>query len=223
MSDLVLFLLRHGESTANVEKIFASQKHDVPLSENGVRQVEVQAEKLKSVRFSAMYSSTMLRARQTSEIVSRFCRLEPEFAGALLEVDVGVLEGKTERDGRHRAMYERVVSSWDRGLSDVPFPHGESLRDVERRLAEFLDRVEQMHRGNVLLVGHCLLFGVLIRRYCGGLGPSFENYHMGRGRLSIVKRVPDGYQLVKFNLPPEAEEVPGGGYWGHTAGKEPNR
>lgn len=223
MPDLVLFLLRHGESTANVEKIFASQRHDVPLSENGVRQAEIQAEKLKSVGFSAMYSSTMLRARQTSEIVSRFCGLEPEFTGALLEVDVGVLEGKTERDGRHRALYERVVSSWDRGLSEVPFPNGESLRDVEKRLAEFLECVEQTHRGNVLLVGHCLLFGVLLHRYCGGLGPSFENYHMGRGRLSIVERVPDGYQLVKFNLPPETEEIPGGGYCGPTAGREPNR
>lgn len=209
MAELILYLLRHGESTANADKVFASRRHDVPLSEHGVRQAKAQAARLKPVRFSAMYSSTLLRARQTAEIVSRECGITPEFTDILGEVDVGVLEGKTERESRHRAMYERVVSSWDQGMKEVPFPNGESLVNVETRLAEFLGGLVPKYRGRVLLVGHCLLFGALIWRYCGNLGPSFENYHMGRGCLSIVERNPEGYRLVEFNLPPDANEFPG--------------
>jgi len=70
ITNLTLYLLRHGESLANVDRVFAARKVDPPLSNVGIQQITMQAESLKSVDFSAMYASLLLRARQNAEIVT---------------------------------------------------------------------------------------------------------------------------------------------------------
>jgi len=49
MTDLTLYLLRHGESVANVGRVFAARKVDPSLSDVGVRQAKMQAESLNDV------------------------------------------------------------------------------------------------------------------------------------------------------------------------------
>ena len=95
VTSLTLYLLRHGESWANVDRVFAIRKVNLPRSDAGIHQVTMQAESLKVIEFSAMYTSPLLRTWQTAEIVSRHCRLEPVFSDALYEVNVGILDGES--------------------------------------------------------------------------------------------------------------------------------
>ena len=59
-----LYFVRHGESRANVEKIFTGQT-DVPLSDRGMRQAEELKERLLALHPDAFFSSDLLRAVQT--------------------------------------------------------------------------------------------------------------------------------------------------------------
>jgi broad specificity phosphatase PhoE len=148
MAELTLYLLRHGESLANVERVFAARKIDPPLSDTGIQQITMQAKSLRDLilnsrlEFSALYASPLLRAKHTAEIVSQWCGLKPLFSDDLMEVDVGVLDGEDQGDVVKWAMYENVMKKWEQGLHNVGFQGGESLNDIECRFRRFLEELE---------------------------------------------------------------------------------
>ena len=139
MTDPTLYLLRHGESVANAKRVFASLRIDPPLSEAGIQQAAAQAETLKDIKFSAIYTSHLLRARQTAEIVGQKCGLEPIISEALHEVDVGILDGKDQDDPQNWENFMSVVRRWNNGCHDIGFPGGESLNEIESRLRAFFE------------------------------------------------------------------------------------
>lgn len=204
MTDLTLYLLRHGESDANVARMFSSRKLNPPLSETGIQQARRQAESLKVVGFEAIYASSLLRARQTAGIVGEPCGLQPIHTDELWEIYEGILDGESQTDPQHWATYEGVLQKWEQGRTDVSFPGGESLNDIGARFSRFLDELERKEHRCVLVVGHCLLFMGVIWLFCENHGPTLEDGHMGRGHLSIIRKTGDRFRLLKFNISPEA-------------------
>ena len=67
----VFYLLRHGQSEANVKRIFTGQLDRYGLSPLGRRQAERAADYLADRGIDRIYSSDLLRARQTAEYVGR--------------------------------------------------------------------------------------------------------------------------------------------------------
>ena len=64
-----LYLVRHGETSWNIERKVQGQT-DIPLTETGVRQAEKVREELKDVAFDICYCSPLMRAKRTAEIVT---------------------------------------------------------------------------------------------------------------------------------------------------------
>lgn len=203
MADLTLYLLRHGESVANVGRVFAARKVDPPLTDIGIQQVTRQAESLKAIELSAMYASPLLRASQTAEILSQRCWLEVTFSDALREVDVSILDAKSQENPQKWAIYKEVIKRWEQSLASAGFPGGETLNDIEDRFTEFLDGLESKRQKRILVVGHCLLFMAVIWLFCENHGPTLEDGHMGRGYLSVTRKSGDRFRLLQFNLSPE--------------------
>ena len=202
MTDLTLFLARHGESMANAEGIFASHRIDAPLSPNGMRQAQDLARWLKGTRISAVYASPLVRARQTAEIACAQFDIEPVFTDLLREIDVGDLEGTPEDDPEYRGAFDHVLNLWERGFHSEGFSGGETLLDAGKRLDKLLDRIEREGSDHVLLVGHCLLFMAFIWLHCENHGPTLESGHMGRGHLTILSKTRNGFRLENFDLAP---------------------
>jgi probable phosphoglycerate mutase len=203
MADITLYLLRHGESTANARQIIASQHLDAALSPDGVRQAGAMASRLALAPISTVYASPLLRARQTAEIVCRDLAVEPLFTEDLMEIGLGRLEGKSYAEPSLKAEYERVLNLWNEGEHHVGFADGETFFHAEERLRRLLGVIEDRDTGHVLLVGHCLLFMVFIRLFCENHGPGLESGQMGRGCLSILKGQDTCFRLVEFNIAPE--------------------
>jgi probable phosphoglycerate mutase len=203
MADLTLYLLRHGESTANVEGVHAAKKIDPALTDLGIQQAKTQAEYLKSIRFSAFYSSPLLRAKQTANFVSETCGIEPVFTDLLLETDVGVLDGQKIDDPDNLALYEAIISKWNQRKENAGFPEGETLGDIRSRFSEFVQILKTHGYERVLIVGHSGLFEAAIWLFCPDHGTRLEDGHMKRGRFSIIEHKGDEYRLVKFNAFPE--------------------
>ena len=62
-----LFLIRHGQTQANVDGIYAGQM-DVPLTEEGRRQAKAIAPVIENIPFDRVYSSDLSRAIDTQKI-----------------------------------------------------------------------------------------------------------------------------------------------------------
>ncbi|MBJ8191153.1 histidine phosphatase family protein, partial [Bacillus cereus] len=90
--DLRLFIVRHGESLANIKGILES-RNDSPLSDDGQKQATMLAEKLKDYNWLKVFSSPRLRATTTAEKVAGSVKVET--IDELLEMDIPLWEGLT--------------------------------------------------------------------------------------------------------------------------------
>ena len=63
-----LYLVRHGETEWNVKKINQGQSESA-LTEVGIEQAKETGEKLKHIKFDAIFSSDLSRTQRTAEII----------------------------------------------------------------------------------------------------------------------------------------------------------
>jgi len=97
MSRPRLYLVRHGETDWNAEGRLLSST-DRPLSVRGEQQAAALADDLAGVRWDRAYSSPLVRARRTAEVVLAARPDAPALVvdGRLREMDFGPYEGWSE-------------------------------------------------------------------------------------------------------------------------------
>ena len=152
---MILYLARHGQSEANVLREFSNRTTRHGLTELGRAQAEALAERMSSLAVTAIYSSPILRAVQTAEIVGKRLGLHFEITPALSEFDVGVWEGRKDAEGWQS--HADTVRAWlVEGRTDARMQGGESLEDIKKRFLPFIHGLVQ--NGNqpdsILLIGH---------------------------------------------------------------------
>jgi broad specificity phosphatase PhoE len=81
-----IYVVRHGESEGNVG-LYEKEAHELgsPLTQNGKNQARMLADNLKHIEFSAIFSSDLLRAKQTAEIIALNKKLEVETSNLIRE------------------------------------------------------------------------------------------------------------------------------------------
>jgi len=196
------YLMRHGESEANVNRIFAAKRIDPPLTERGIQQATTQAEILKQSNLSAIYASPLLRAKQTAGIINKHHGLEILTSGDLYEIDVGILDGEDQNDPDKWSLYTNIIDKWGQNFTDIAFPNGESLEDVRVRLNSFFNSLKNGNDKPVLIVAHCLLFMAFTWLLCDNHNENLEDNYMGRGCLSVITFDKNKFQIEKFNISP---------------------
>lgn len=155
MSTLVL--LRHGESQWNLENRFTGWV-DVDLSPRGVEEARKAGKALKNFKFDKAYTSVLLRAIHTLDIVLEEIgqkNISVIKDKSLNERHYGDLQGlnKTETAQKYG---EKQVHIWRRSY-DVAPPGGESLKDTAARTLPFFKKfiLEDIRKGlNVLVSAH---------------------------------------------------------------------
>ncbi|KAG0489432.1 hypothetical protein HPP92_008243 [Vanilla planifolia] len=137
-----VLLINHGECGVSLRPdLVGGRWPEAALTGNGGRQARALAVFLKSlgVSFSAAYSSPLARARATAVFVCRelgFSEEKIQSSDALLEMSQGQWEGCL----RSAIYTPELVSLIDSTLPDFSPPLGESLRQVEFRMIEFLSK-----------------------------------------------------------------------------------
>lgn len=165
----LLTIVRHGETPANLGGLWHGSI-DTPLTPRGERQAERAALHLARTRgdASALYASTLSRARLTAAPIAARLGVAVQLDAALCEYDLGAWEGLpySELIEQH-ALFERMSREpdWRPG-------GGESARGVATRLAGSLRAIAARHRGErVVVVTHggalTLALGWLIDRDLG--------------------------------------------------------
>jgi probable phosphoglycerate mutase len=149
-----LILVRHAQSTANVNLVMDSLPPGPPLSERGQAQAREVAEALAAVPVEAVYASTARRAEATAEAIAGAHGLRPRVVDGVQEVFLGDLEGR--RDAESLAAFAQVWECWAAGDEDRPMPGGESATDVLARYGTAIAGIAGAHPGaaSAVLVSH---------------------------------------------------------------------
>lgn len=165
MTNTRLWLIRHGEPAPEVRGRCYGRL-DIGLSEEGRRQAERAAERLRGEPFAAIYSSPRRRALESAEILAgpHACGVSCE--EDLREIDFGDLEGLTydEIAARHPELYRR----WMERPTEVEFPNGESFPALRLRVRSAMAALLNRHAGEcVALVTHGGVIRVVLAEALG--------------------------------------------------------
>jgi len=151
MPDPTLFyLIRHAEPEMGSNgRICLGRKLDVPLSEYGKKQALLLGEQLKEKHFDFIFTSPLLRARQTADALTQDCPriIAPE----LTEVDGGEWDGMLFSEIHTR--YSSFFDNSEEGAGQTP-PGGESDEKVLERGLAFLEKLTQDEGKRYALVTH---------------------------------------------------------------------
>lgn len=196
-----LFLVRHGETTANVLQQLDTALPGANLTDFGARQ---------GIRFglhnplaapAVLLSSQARRARQTAELIGSAWEMDPLTVDGVHEVQVGDLEGRSDREAHE--VFRDVVHAWHRGDLDARMPGGESLEMVHQRYVPVIDRLaaENLTGGqqrDVYVVSHGAAIR-LVAAHLAGVDPEFALRNHLRNTDSVeLELTDDGWQLLRW-------------------------
>lgn len=191
-----LLLVRHGQTKLHKADRFWGST-DVTLSDIGIKQAEQLRERLAREKITAVYTSTLSRARSTAETIASRHKTKITACEELRECNFGYIEGLTfgEIQRLHPELAEELLN-W----KTVAFPGGESLEDLDKRVVSFLDRLNKhKEKETVLVVAHGGPLRLIICHLLG-LGPEhWLQLRVELASLSIVETYPQGAILTLLN------------------------
>jgi broad specificity phosphatase PhoE len=165
-----LLFTRHGETEDNLAQRLSTAPPGPPLTELGCRQAAELAAALAERQLEAIYTSPLVRARQTAEIVGGDRGIPIHLVDALRELSVGAREGRTD-PGVFEEM-DQVWKTWtvDGDLELEAGPGGETGQQVLARGLAALKVIRRAHpSGTVLVVAHSGILQLLVPHFCANL------------------------------------------------------
>ncbi len=144
-------LMRHGEAESNVKSVINSNpknKELFGLTDKGKKEVEKEIKKIKKAGVDMIFSSDFRRTKETAEIVSKSLGIEMKTDERLREVNTGFLDGSSEED------YHNHFINLREKFEKRP-EGGENLRDIARRVLNFLEDIEKKYENRkILIISH---------------------------------------------------------------------
>lgn len=156
---MLLYLVRHGQSEGN--KANVHQTPDLPLSEEGVKQAEFLAKRLKDIKFDLIYSSPIERAKETVEIINKYHQSPIEFWESISEWKSPTqIRGKSSSDPEAHNIIESIANSLREGKWDYQYSDEESFGELSERAKQVLKHLEEKHGTETIL---CVSHGTMIK------------------------------------------------------------
>ena len=125
----LLLLIRHGQSTVNVEGRLPGQLPGIPLTDEGRRQAHRAAVALSAVPLSAIFASPLERAAETAEIIARGWGLTVRHDPRLMDTNVAHWAGqKIDEVAKNDPAWKAFVANPDEPPAGV-----ESFSQVQTR------------------------------------------------------------------------------------------
>jgi broad specificity phosphatase PhoE len=201
-----ILLIRHGQTAWNApsraetgirEERFRGRT-DLPLDNTGHAQARAVAGRLERESIAALYTSPLLRARQTLEPLAERLGLAVQPHDDLLDINYGQFQGLTHIEAA--TAYPDLYQEWCTAPSRVRFPGGERLADVQTRLLSLLGELASHHPSQtVALVGHQMVNKVLA---CTVLGLGLDQ--IGRiqqdpAGIDVLQQVGDRWHTLRLN------------------------
>ncbi|MBE6086829.1 MAG: histidine phosphatase family protein [Clostridium beijerinckii] len=187
--------IQHTQSIHHINGMVGSWT-DWDLSEVGIQQANNIGKNLSnqlSDKKYVLYSSDLLRAKHTAEIVGRHLEVTPIFVAELRERNLGKCVGKSVQWLRDN------IEVQEKSIDDKMFSDAESRRDEWNRLLPFFNELMTNKYENVIIVSHGDLLSVFNTMW---LGMDIEMLNKSEifglaGGVSFMQETADGKRLIK--------------------------
>lgn len=206
----MILLVRHGENNWVKEHRLAGWTPGVLLNENGHAQASALAERLAHLPIKAIYSSPLERCMETASHLASPHKLEIVEFPQMGEVKYGEWEGEKIADLAKLQEWHTIQHFPSR----FEFPAGESLRGVQARSIDALERLATQHADEmVVVVAHADVIKLVIAHYLGAHIDMFQRIGLSPASVSVIALMKHGgVRVLRINddgplkAPPESQK-----------------
>jgi probable phosphomutase (TIGR03848 family) len=192
------YLVRHGVTSHTGHRL-TGWMDGVSLNDEGRAQAERAAGSLAGVSFEAIYSSPIDRTRETAEILAKPHGMKVRTSKGIGEVGYGAWTGRPLKV----LARTKIWATLQRWPSSVRFPEGDTLREVQVRAVEELERLRERHpRGNVCVVSHADTIKLALAHYMGIHIDLFQRILIAPASVSVLNIGTYGPQILSLNALP---------------------
>lgn len=199
----MLYLVRHAP-TPDTGKRLSGRLPGVGLDDRGRRVAEAVARSLESIPLIAIYTSPLLRCRQTARIIAAGRAMEPTPHRGLIEVDYGTWTGRTLAGLRRTPQWKTLMVSPSR----VRFPDGESIPEIHARSVAACESLAGVHRRETIaLVSHGDVIKTITAHYLGVPLDLYQRIWIEPGSTTVIELL-EGHapRVMGVNRIPEAAD-----------------
>jgi probable phosphoglycerate mutase len=190
-----ILFIRHGESESNVRHVISHDPETFPLTEKGVEQSKLVGNGLKSLNLDAIYSSPILRCRQTAQIIAEYVKCPLVYDERITERYFGNFNNRRIE-----------LLDWKTFLIDEASKN--SVEGWDEIYFRVKNLVEEVKNKNVIIVSHYDIIRAFIAKH---LGLEDELSAWGivipNASLSIVLNNNVSYKILAIGIPPVEELI----------------
>jgi probable phosphoglycerate mutase len=186
MVALRLFLVRHGETTANTEMRYLGSRDDM-LTDHGLFQARRLARALAQLPITSVYTSPLRRAADTAAEIAETLKVEARLDNRLCEGSFGSWEGLTRAEVVQRGAQDaELLSRWEQDPACAP-PGGEAFLQVQDRVVSLVRELQGTMAGVwIVLVSHVGPIKALLASALDIPLPSTRRLFLDPGTISVV-------------------------------------
>jgi isoleucyl-tRNA synthetase len=191
------YILRHGQTVNNLKKIIYTDQENKqrPLTQAGRRKIKWLIPKLKKTKIDLIFTSDFFRTSQTASIISQALDIKVIYDKRLRDVDVGLFKGKSIKE------YHTYFQDNNLKRFQEKAPGGENLKQVKKRVMNFLLAVDKKYRHkNILIISHGDPLWIL-----KGASQGFNNERLAKNRNKELVQ-PGQLETLKFKKLPFDQE-----------------
>lgn len=172
-----IYIIRHGETDWNAVRRLQGHS-DICLNAYGIELAEITARALADVPFSRIYTSPLIRARQTAEIIKGDRQIPVITEERVKEIGFGIYEGYCYDKDNYNIPDPAFIYFFKAPEKYIPPEGGESLEKLCRRTTDFLKELihnKELEEETVLISTHgAALRGLLSSVNMNGLAEFWE-------------------------------------------------
>ncbi|MBM3708216.1 MAG: histidine phosphatase family protein [Actinobacteria bacterium] len=164
---MIIYLIRHGQTEYSDKGIFRGHL-DIPLNSYGISQTESVGKALKVIDFNAIYTSPLIRAKKTAEIIHKYqsCKISINIENDLIDLNYGRWQAKSMEEVKNN--YPKFYHEWEISPYNTKIPDGGSLYGAQKRSWNGLRKIMNSSKDKVIsIVSHRVINKLLISKILG--------------------------------------------------------
>ena len=159
-----IYLIRHGESLANLGLVSAdfSMDNQNSLSQKGEEQIQAIIPAFQNCNIVQIFSSPMKRAVKSAEILQSSLVNKPKIMidNRLKEIDYGIFT-----DDRDNPEMQNIAKRQIAGDQEIRFGGGENIREILERFLGFLvDTYIENQNSEIIVFSHGRLLSIVSKK-----------------------------------------------------------